>query len=507
MTTRRDSMPPVTKAGGQQFRKNVEFVGTKESDDYELEAVGVVMVPDKADLQHDFVREDTIRDFASQFETFIDADEADGGVMHAAWPSDWMELVGNEVLEEETAINGEEVEAGAWVQNWGINDADLARLIEDEVLSGYSIGAIDVSWNGPFEPDDVDDVKVPDDLPDDALVWELVSGIIREVSAVDIPAVPDAEILEAKSLEKRLADHIGNRDAFIEEAMERGHSEGDAERLWDILNRAIEVDGAATPGKSAGLVERIGRAALEAVPGVMPAATRAATSTAHSSKEGQTLSAANRADEKAVMDAAASILQDAGVETNFTRFTDREDDPFTLDDHEARSFDTDDGEEDEGSNPFDPETEAQADKDDPDGETSAAASPDAGDTMTDDDTENGGDKSLAERNAEQIEELTESVDELTQALTGDGGDGGSETARVEIDGKTYEVTRDEIDSWFDEDEGKSADDDDVEGRIKELEQRIERMRQQSGTSQQLDANGSDGGDDEGGLKALEATLS
>jgi len=203
-------MPPVTKAGGEQFRKDVEFV-TKDDD--EQVASGIVMVPDKADLQHDFAREETIREFADQFETFVEAGEAGGGIMHAVFPDDWMDLERNEVLDESEEIGGETVDAGAWVQEWRINEDDLWELIADDVLAGYSIGAIDVHWDGPHELDDdaVDDVDAPDDLGENPLVWELVSAIIREVSTVDIPAVPDAQILETKAdTEKRLGDYLGD---------------------------------------------------------------------------------------------------------------------------------------------------------------------------------------------------------------------------------------------------------------------------------------------------------
>ncbi|GAB6863205.1 XkdF-like putative serine protease domain-containing protein [Haloplanus litoreus] len=260
-------MPPVTKAGGDAFRKEVDFIA---KDATEQIAAGVVMVPDKADLQHDFAREETIRGFTDQFATFVEAGEAGGGIMHAAWPDEWMHLERNEVLDEAEEIGGTTVAAGAWVQEWQFDDDGAWGLVEDGILEGYSIGAIQVDWNGPYvvsEDDAVDDVAVPDALPDDAMVWELTDGIIREVSAVDIPAVPDAQILDTKAdAMKRLGDHLGNRDAFIDEAMDRGHSEAEAERLWDELNRAIEIDGAGEPGKQSTLA-RAGKAFLSALMG------------------------------------------------------------------------------------------------------------------------------------------------------------------------------------------------------------------------------------------------
>jgi len=251
-------VPPQSKANQSTIRKHVDYVA--KDDDAQI-AAGVVMVPDKVDLQGDFAREDLIREWTTQFENFNEAGEGDGGIMHAAWPSEWMTLERNEVLDESEEIGGETVDAGAWVQAWKYNDDELWELVSDGILAGHSIGAIDVSWSGAMYPDEVpDDVDRAEDYPDDQPVWELQGGLIREVSSVDIPAVPDAEILATKrAAQKRLGDHLGNRDAFIEEAMERGHSEEDAERMWSVLHRAIDVEGAGEPGKQSALT-RLGKA-------------------------------------------------------------------------------------------------------------------------------------------------------------------------------------------------------------------------------------------------------
>jgi len=327
-------MPPVTKAGGNHFRKDVDFVA---KDDDEQVAAGIVMVPDKADLQNDFAREETIRGFADQFETFVEGGEAGGGIMHAVFPGDWMTLERNEVLAETAEIGDESVQAGAWVQEWAIENDALWGLIDDGILEGYSIGAVQVQWDGPFEQDAdaVADIAVPDALAEDELIWELTDGLIREVSAVDIPAVPDAQILEAKGADKRLADHLGNQGAFIDEAMERGHSEAEAERLWTVLNDAMEIDGAGEPGKSS-VFRRAGKAFLSAL--THDEGADAVASSDRRVKEGQTLSQANRESAMAAVDANLELLADAGVETP-ARFTDREDVDFDLSEHEARAID------------------------------------------------------------------------------------------------------------------------------------------------------------------------
>jgi len=235
----------------QHYEKRVDYVAKDED---AQTATGVVMTPHQVDRQGDWERPETIETFAAQFEAFVDVDEADGGVMHAVWPSEWMSLERNEVLDESTEIGGETVDAGAWVQTWGYHDDELWGLVEDDILGGHSIGAVNAAWeyNGE-EPDDLpEEVSVPDDV-DVEDYWELTDGIIQEVSAVDIPAVPDAQILstskaQAATAEKRLADHLGNRDGFIEEATERGHSEEDAQRLWNVLDRGVNVEGASEPG-------------------------------------------------------------------------------------------------------------------------------------------------------------------------------------------------------------------------------------------------------------------
>ncbi|USZ75655.1 XkdF-like putative serine protease domain-containing protein [Halorussus vallis] len=258
-------MPPVNKSDKSTLRKDVDFVA---KDDQEQIATGIVMVPWAVDLQGDWERPETIAQFAEQFENFEAVGEAGGGVMHAVFPDEHASLERNEVLDEATDIGGTTAPEGAWVQSWKFEDEELWSLVDDGILEGYSIGAINVSWDGPMEQDELpDEVSLPDDAPEDALVWELVDGIIREVSAVDIPAVPDAQILETKAdAEKRLADHLGNRDGFIEEAQQRGHSDDEAERLWEYLNRAVDVEGAGEPG-SKGLLASAGKAFLRVLSG------------------------------------------------------------------------------------------------------------------------------------------------------------------------------------------------------------------------------------------------
>ena len=235
----------------QHYEKRVDYVAKDED---AQTATGVVMVPNTVDHHGDWERPETIEAFAAQFDAFMDADQADGGILHSVWPSGWMELERNEVLTEAEEIGGQTVDAGAWVQTWSYNDDELWGLVEDDILGGHSIGAVNVDWSyvGEETEELPDDVIVPDEV-DVEEYWELTDGIIQEVSAVDFPAVPDAQILTASkaraaAAEKRFAEHVGNPDGFIEEALERGHSEEAAQRMWDVVDRAINVDGAGEPG-------------------------------------------------------------------------------------------------------------------------------------------------------------------------------------------------------------------------------------------------------------------
>jgi len=366
----------------QHYEKRVDYIAKDEESQV---ATGVVMVPNTVDHQGDFERPDTIDAFANQFGAFMDADQADGGIIHAVWPSEWMSLERNEILTEAEEIGATTVDAGSWVQSWEYNDDDLWGLVEDDILGGHSIGAKAVEWDFVGEePEDLpDDVTVPDEV-DVSEYWELTDGIVQEVSAVDFPAVPDAQILTASkaraaTAEKRFADHVGNPEGFIEEAMERGHSEEAAERMWSVVDRAINVEGSGSPGTKATLT-----------------------------------------------DAAAAFLN--------------------------KLIGADDGHT--ATSPEGPGSDRQTAKNAPEGDTSETGGTDAADDtdtdMSDDNPDDGGgDKSLAEQNAEQITELTQAVEDLTDAVTDDE----EKAVTIKAGGEVHEVTESEAKAWFDDDDG------------------------------------------------------
>ncbi len=381
---------------GEQLTKRVDYVA---KDAEAQTATGVVMVPYTVDHHGDWERPATIRDFADQFDAFVDAGEADGGVMHAVWPSDWMTLERNEVLDEAETIGGDEVEAGAWVQTWQYHDDELWGLVEDDILGGHSIGADAVEWDYTGEdPEDLpDEVDVPEEVDADEY-FELVDGIVREVSAVDIPAVPGAQILttskaRAATARKRVADHLGNREAFMEEMLERGHDEAAAERVWDVLDRAVNVEGAGEPGAKTRLTNAAKAFMNELTGGSTPSTATAKSAEDdddEAAKEGRTLSQSNQDSAMAAVDSNLDILEDAGVDHGMTRFTDQDGVEFDLSEHDAQEWAV-----------ADPETAAQADKDAPEGDTS-----DDETTMSDDEPPEWA-KDLIEQTEENAERLAE----------------------------------------------------------------------------------------------------
>jgi len=443
----------------------VDFV-RKDAD--EQVVTGVVMVPWEVDRQGDYETPETIESFAADFADLYANESADGGIMHAAWPSDWMDLEANVIAgrdELPDAVADADLDDGTWVQQWRITDGGLWSLIDDEIFEGFSIGARDVEWRGPMEQSDLPEgVGVPDEFDEDDPVWELVDGITREVSTVDTPAVPDALVLDKDDAEKALQQYLGDRDGFIEEMQQRGHDEADAERVWDVMSRAVEVDGSDSPGKES-LYERIGKAAAGVLPGVSAPespddAAGAETQTRpDTAKEGRTLSRANRDSAMAAIDANLDLLEDAGVDHGMTRFTDRESYAFDLSEHTARSWggggDGDDDDTDDEDD--DSESESMTDTNDDGGDgSSKSGDGDGGDPFDDAPAWAKSLKDDIEQNSEQIKEVA------------DGGD-----------------TEEEKDAFDDAPEWASA----LKEQVEANAQAVESIGKQAGFSQQVQGNG------------------
>lgn len=323
-------MNNASKRDDGTLTRTVEF---KATDEERRVAFGGVMVPDKVDLQGDWLTEDTVRDLSDGFMAGLGDGESVPGVMHSVFPEDHVTLVENTVLDEPREAGGREFPAGSWLQGWKFEDDGLWALVRDGVLSAYSIGAHDVKWSEASEQGDLPDhVEVAADYPDDGPVWQILSADVREVSSVDIPAVPDAVMVSAKAGgAKSILDQVGGKNEFVAVMEDRGATEDEGERLWHYLQRAAEES-----GKSPGVLRR----AWDAVTGGGPGDGAA--------KEGRALSASNRNRLMAAHDALEDALSaDLDFETN--RFTDDSSVDFDVADYKAADDPggTPDGEDDE----------------------------------------------------------------------------------------------------------------------------------------------------------------
>ncbi|GGL55103.1 XkdF-like putative serine protease domain-containing protein [Halocalculus aciditolerans] len=317
----------------QSLSKTVEM---KAVDDERQIAVGGVLVPNKVDLQGDFVRPETIQALADDFMRRLQTGgDAEGGVMHAAFPgSDDVTLAENDVLDEARTVGGKTFPAGTWLQSWKFHDDRLWRLVKSGTLAGYSIGAREVLAK-EYSPDSVPaGVVVPDYHSDGEPVEEIVGGKIVEVSSVDIPAVPDAQMVSLKS-----ADDLAKAQDALTEGMEacvtvlqdRGHGETEATELCTYLqdNTKMTDDpdgddaGGETPEKDvdedagsdggpeksadeAGLFARVGRAVFG---GEKSAEEAVEAAEAEAEKAGRVLSKANRERAMTIHDEALAMVK------------------------------------------------------------------------------------------------------------------------------------------------------------------------------------------------------
>jgi hypothetical protein len=224
-------------------------------------------------------------------------------------------------------------------------------------------------------------------------------------------------------------------------------------------------------------------------------------------KEGRTLSKQNRESLFATIDASLDVLEDAGVDHGMKRFTDCEDTDFDLSEHSAREWGGD-GDDDGDADATPVNNATGSDTPDDDGSTDAADDTDTRD-MSDDTPDDGedGDKPLAEQNAEQINELTQAVEDLTETLS----DPKEKSAEIEIDGESYEVPESQVKTALgvDEDEGVGVADaiEQLKSEVDETQERIDRINQQSGTTDQIDAAATGDEDDDNGLDDLGKALS
>ena len=331
----------MTQTEPRRFQKTVAI---KATDEDERTATGAALVPNEVDRQRDFLKPAGIE--------AMYAPDPDDGVMHYRFADDDAELVRNEIIDEPETIGGKEYPAGSWIITRKYHDDELWALVDDGVLTGFSIGG-EVSEEVERSADELGDgVTFPAEVEFGG-ASEILNGYTAEISDVDIPAVPNADHAE-KSLTKNLVERAGDEESFVEMMEPRGHSEEDARRLWghlqsptdkahnhDMTNDTDDPDGAslddvddATLGKRLkGLLfggddgdgDGDDTDSIELVD-ADPITTAKALTLA---KEGRTLSEANRETLMAAHDAVeAALASDMDFETN--RFTDSDEYAFDV---------------------------------------------------------------------------------------------------------------------------------------------------------------------------------
>ena len=398
-------------------------VAIKAVDEDERTATGAVLVPNEVDKQRDFLRPEGVE---AMF-----AEDPKDGVLHAAFPDDAAELTRNEIVEEPIELNGERYPAGTWVATRQYDDDDLWKLVEDGILSGFSIGG-EVSEVREFEAADVpDDVTFPDPVTPGPAT-EIVDGQVEEVSDVDIPAVPRATFREVGKLGKSITDRVENESEFVEVMETRGHDAEDARELWTYLqthklgneraeSRADDTNNDAMSDSDTETDESDAEKAdptAESIGDVDDAtlgqrikaafgfgdgsgsddATEAEAQTqGNAEKAGRTLSQRNRRAVMASVDAQLDILDDAGVDHGMTRFTDRADFAFDIEQYGKGSYD-------------DKPDKDETDKDAPAGET--ADTDMSNDESTDDAEKSEEPPAWADSLTEKVEQIEKRVDEM-----------------------------------------------------------------------------------------------
>ena len=331
----------MTQTEPRRFQKTVAI---KATDEDERTATGAALVPNEVDRQRDFLKPAGIE--------AMYAPDPDDGVMHYRFADDDAELVRNEIIDEPETIGGKEYPAGSWIITRKYHDDELWALVDDGVLTGFSIGG-EVSEEVERSADELGDgVTFPAEVEFGG-ASEILNGYTAEISDVDIPAVPNADHAE-KSLTKNLVERAGDEESFVEMMGPRGHSEEDARRLWGHLQSPTDkahnhdmtndtddpdapplddVDDATLGKRLKGLLfggddgdgDGDDTDSIELVD-ADPITTAKALTLA---KEGRTLSEANRETLMAAHDAVeAALASDMDFETN--RFTDSDEYAFDV---------------------------------------------------------------------------------------------------------------------------------------------------------------------------------
>lgn len=431
-------------ADTRRFRKAVSI---KEMDSAEQVATGVVMVPNEIDLQRDYVPEWVMRSLEAGYAKRLEDGDVSEGVMHAKFPPDDSETIETYLTESETELGGDTYPADTWVIRRKYHDDDLWQLVEDEVLGAFSIGGR-ITDERRLAPNEIgEDVRVPDSVTLDGPVSELRAGYINEISDVDQPAVPRANVVELKAddLEKSpLTDPESAEDFLIDE---RGMDPDEARRLADYLSKG-DLSNMSNKGGSGGtdLDDVDDRTLFEAIK------SRVLGGDGGTEKDSRTLNQQNLRYAMAIHDSAESLLS-SEIDFSQNRFSD---DPNT--DFDLGEF----------GKSFDPESS----RPDPDGLTKALIEGDADDVQKYMSDPNGGDggNEQAKKNEERLDSIEEKLEKaLGGSGDGEGGEGGDGTE------KTLPEQNDE--------------------RLESIEEKVEEIAKHSNGSQQLGKVESDGEDE------------
>lgn len=310
----------------QPFEKHAEIAKT---DSDRQTAVGVAMVPNSVDRSGDFERADVIQRASEGYMERLAKGEAKSGVMHADFDDAALTHVENRVLDKAEDIGGERYPAGTWAVSKRVDDDALWKLVENGTLSGFSIGG----WVHNADTHAAD--ALPDGVEasaDDDTVREITEMSIEEVSLVDTPAVPEAQILTAKSdglLKANPALTESTEAATDYLVNERGHDEESARDLAEYLNRTGKSAASGNSADPSGWVARAKSFFTPRGGGSGGQNTTPDSSTdemsdtdSETEKAGRVLSGDNVERSMAIHDIAIDVLNDAGEANNRLRFTD-----------------------------------------------------------------------------------------------------------------------------------------------------------------------------------------
>jgi hypothetical protein len=295
------------------FEKHVQIA---KADADRRVVIGVAMEPNRVDTQGDYERPDTIESLSEGFMERLAGGDAKSGVMHATFPSgNVLSHIENRVLSAPEKIGDTEYPAGTWVIGKKVRDDTLWSLIENQTLTGFSIGGHIHDGEMRAVDDLPDGVTIDDDLQEAAGetgVREITDATIHEISLVDYPAVQRAQIQTAKGddLAKAANELTESVDVATEYLVEeRGHDPDPARELAAFLNREK------TAGNDGSWLTRVKKVFSRDDDGVRQ-------STRTDEKAGRTLSGDNVQSAMAVHDASLDLLGRSDVEHGRWRFSD-----------------------------------------------------------------------------------------------------------------------------------------------------------------------------------------